>query len=95
MVEDAEARLVAPLEAAPRKHDGGRRVRKHAGAPSLKQHCWMYRGGRRAKKRAGAPHLKQHRGKAASWMAPLGTHLMKQFQGRQQTWRAAAVENII
>jgi len=65
-------------------------VRKHAGAPSLKQHCWMYRGGRRAKKRAGAPHLKQHRGKAASWI-----HLMKQFQGRQQTWRAAAVENII
>jgi len=47
----------------------------------------MYREGRRVKKRAG--RLKQHRDKAASWMAPLGTNLMKQFQGRQQTWRAA------
>ena len=71
------------------KHCGGRRVKKHAGAPSLKQHCWLLDvPWRPPSEEVHRGALKQHRGKAASWMAPLGTHLMKQFQGRQQTWRA-------
>ena len=42
-------------------HRGGRRVRKHAGTPRLKQHHREYSGGCRVGKNAGAHRLKQHR----------------------------------
>ena len=57
---DLNSQLLLLLRLLLFHHRGGRRVRKHAGTPRLKQHDRKYRGGCRVGKHAGAHRLKQH-----------------------------------